>query len=65
MFLEILEFRVENKKNCLGKTVFKMWSQICEQMAYVSTKFLLEKVQILKKIKTKTMKVYTIFGGFW
>ena len=28
MFLDILEFTVENKKNCLGKTVVKMWSQM-------------------------------------
>ena len=27
MFLKILEFQVENKKNGLGKTVLKMWSQ--------------------------------------
>ena len=29
MFLDILEFRTENQKNILGKTVLKMWSQIC------------------------------------
>ena len=27
MFLDILEFTEENKKDCLGKTVLKMWSQ--------------------------------------
>ena len=27
MFLDILEFTVENKKKCLGKTVLEMWSQ--------------------------------------
>ena len=27
MFLDILEFRIYH--NCLGKTVLKMWSQIC------------------------------------
>ena len=27
MFLNILECRVENKNNCLGKTGLKMWSQ--------------------------------------
>ena len=26
MFLEVLEFRVENKKKSLGKTVLKIWS---------------------------------------
>jgi hypothetical protein len=29
MFLDILELQIENKKNALGKTVLKMWSQIC------------------------------------
>ena len=28
MFLEILEFTVENNKKCVGKTVLKMWSQM-------------------------------------
>ena len=27
MFLDILVFRIENQKNCLEKTVLKMWSQ--------------------------------------
>ena len=53
MFLDILEFRVENKKNYLGKTVLKMWSQILRKMAYVSTKLLLEKNANSKKLKTK------------
>ena len=26
MFLDVLEFRVENKKNSLEKTVLKIWS---------------------------------------
>ena len=43
MFLDILEFREENKKKYLGKTVLKMWSQILQKMAYESTKLLLEK----------------------
>ena len=51
MFLDILEFRVENKKKYLGKTVLKMWSQILRKMAYVSTKLLLEKNAKTKKNK--------------
>ena len=44
MFLDILEFSVGNKqKNCVGKTVLRILSQIWERMAYVSTKLLLEK----------------------
>ena len=27
MFLDILECRIEKKKNCLVKTILKMWSQ--------------------------------------
>ena len=43
MFLDILEFRIE-KKNSLGKTVLKMWSQIRgEKKIYVSQEGLLEK----------------------
>ena len=37
MFLEILEFRMEEKK-CLGKNVLKVWSKICEKMAYLTAK---------------------------
>ena len=33
MFLDILELQIENKKNALGKTVMKIWCQICEKMA--------------------------------
>ena len=41
-------------KKKLGKTVWKMWSQICEKkMVYVSTQLLLEKVQKLRKRKKK------------
>ena len=42
--------RKQNKK-CLGKTVLIMWFQICDKMAYVSTKLLLEKSEE-KKSKT-------------
>ena len=38
MFLTILDFRAENKRNCLEKTVLKMWSQICDLTPYVSSK---------------------------
>ena len=59
MFLDILEFTVENKKNILGK----MWFQICEKMAYVSTKLILEKsVKTNKLIKTKNNEnIYNIW----
>ena len=33
MFLNIVKFTVENKKNCLEKTVLKIWFPICEKMA--------------------------------
>ena len=64
MFLDILEFRVENKKKYLGKTVLKIWSQILRKMAYVSTKLLLAE-NAKKKLKQKTMKTFKILGGFW
>ena len=51
MFLDILELRVENKKKYLVKNFFYVWSQIFEQMAYVSTKLLLEEYATLKKKK--------------
>ena len=50
MFLDILEFRIENKKDFLGKTVLKMRSQILRKMAYETTKLLLEKNAKTKKI---------------
>ena len=56
MFRDILEFTVENKKYCLRKTVVKMWSQICNKKAYVSTKILLEKRATNKKRKEKKHK---------
>ena len=43
MFNDILEFIAENKTKNFGKTVLKMRSQLCEKIAYVSTKILLEK----------------------
>ena len=35
MFLDILKLRVKNNKNKLEKTVFVMWSQICEKMSKI------------------------------
>ena len=52
MLLDILEFRVENKKNYLGKTVLKVWSQILRKMAFMSTKLLFRK-NLKTKIKLK------------
>ena len=64
MFLDILEFKVENKKKCVGKTVLKRWPQIWETVATLSTKLLLEEEKKLRT-KSKTMKSSTTFGGFW
>ena len=52
MFLDILELRIENKKNSLEETDLNMWSQICGgKKVYVSTKVLLEKNSKLKTTK--------------
>ena len=51
-FLDILEFQVENKKTCLGKTVSKMWFCICATMAYMSTE------------KSKKIYIYKIQSNF-
>ena len=54
MFLDILEFTVKNKKNCLGKTALKMWSQkLLKKGLNVHKTTFRNKVQKLKKIKTK------------
>ena len=55
MFLEILEYRVENnKKKCLGETVLEMWSQI-----------LLKKKPNFKYFKTFfQIKVLILIVGF-
>ena len=62
MFLDILEFRVENKKKtmekCFENVVSNLW-----KMAYVSTKLILEKST--RKEEDKNMKTSTIFAGFW
>ena len=65
MFLEMLEFRVAKQQQKLGKTIYKVLSQICEQIAYVSTKLLYKKsAQTTKKERDK-IKASTIFSGFW
>ena len=46
MFLDIPEFRKENKKNFLQKTVLKMRSQICTKWPFCPQRY-------LKKGKTK------------
>ena len=33
MFLHNFKLLIENKQKILGKTVLKIWSQICENMA--------------------------------
>ena len=60
MSLDILEFTVENEKNGLGKTVLKMW-WICEKIAYVSTKLLLEKCIKTTTIKKKHESVHNLW----
>ena len=41
--------RIWSRKCFLGKTVYKMLSQICRKVAYLSTKLLWEKVQKTQK----------------
>ena len=65
MFLDILKFTAENKKKCLGKTVLKCGLRFKDKVAYVSTKLLLDKNAKTENNKNqKTMKTFTIFGGF-
>ena len=65
--LGVLEFRVENKKNSLEKTVLIICSQICEKMAYRCV----HKTTFRKSAKTKKNKnnknneTFTIHGIFW
>ena len=52
MFLDILEFRIENNKNLLGKTVLKTGSQICGKKKFMCPQKCFEKkVQKLKTTK--------------
>ena len=60
MFLGILDFIVENKKNYLKKTVKKTWSQI-----YNKNYLCVHKTTFRKNLKQKTkknMKTFKIFG---
>ena len=50
MFLDILEFRIKNKKNYLEKTVLVMWSQTCGKMPKIVRKLSLK--IIICKIRT-------------
>ena len=56
MFLDFLEFGVENKKDLLEKTVLVIWSQTCGKMA-----------SIVRKITYKKLflKLRLSFGKFW
>ena len=52
MFLDILELRIENKKNYFGKTVLKMLSQIGGKKCFLRPQKCFEKkVQKLKTTK--------------
>ena len=44
MFLYILELGKEYKKNCVGKTVLIMWSQICDKLPKLSVNILRKKL---------------------
>ena len=60
MFLDILEPQLENKKNCLGKTVLKIWSQICEKMASFVHQMTLKKKCIF--FQSRFMDKYSHFS---
>ena len=50
-------YKNDKKKHCLRKTALKMWSQICEKIAYVSTKLRLKKcAKTKKKRRRKKLK---------
>ena len=61
MFLDILEFTIKkiNKKKLSRENGFE---NVVSDLAYLSTKLLLEKSANTKK---KKIKMFTIFGGFW
>ena len=44
MFLDIMEFRRENKKKYLEKTVLVFWSQTCGKMNKIVGKVTLKKI---------------------
>ena len=52
----------KQNKIVLGKLFYKCALRFKEKMAYVSTKQLSKKST---KNKTKNMKTFTIFDGFW
>ena len=53
MFLDILEFTVEKQKNCLAKTVLKMWSQKLTKNGLKVHKTTFRKSAKTKKSKNK------------
>ena len=61
MFLEIFELCKENKKNCLGKTVLKMWSQICEKMPYYVQQIALKKKCAFKFLRFMCFYFFALF----
>ena len=44
MFIDILEFRIENKKKYLKTTVLVMWCQTCGNMAKIVRKITFKKI---------------------
>ena len=61
LFLDIFEFTVENKKK-LGKTVLKVWSPNCEQIAYVTNKTNFRKKSADNK---KNKKIHESVHNLW
>ena len=57
MFLDNFELSIQNKrKNCLGKTVLEIWSQICSKIAMLVHKITLKK----NGKKVKTHRIYKL-----
>ena len=65
MFLDILEFREENKKKLFRENGFKNMVLDLKKNVVCVHKTILEKSEKQKKIKTNTMKTFKTFGGFW
>ena len=67
MFLDILEFTVENKRK-LEKTIFIIWFQIIKKNSLCVHATNLRKnakTTTTKKTLKKNMKAFTVFDGFW
>ena len=66
IFLDSLELWIENKKNILGKTVLKIWSQICGKNTMLVQKITLKKVQKSKNTQNiKNLKLHFFFKAIF